>query len=441
MKNYLKYLLISTAFFIPTLANSQVWSLKQCVDTALNKNLTIQQSSNSVDMRQIYVNQSKSNLLPSLNGSAGQNYNAYVENDNSLGNAFSNNFSLNSQVTIFNGFQNKNSIKKTQLELEASKLDLEYIKNEIVLNVIDVYLQVLYANELLKNSKIQVETSNSQLSRIEDFYKVGKKSQSDVLQLKSQLAGDKLSVVNAEGNLRTAKLMLQQMLNISVSPTFDIEYNLLLEPQQIENYNVAEIYEQARNYQPDIKANELKTKSEEMQVKILEGNFLPKLNLNGNISSNYSSIAMNKDLTQSTYSFPNQLGDNINGLFSLSLSIPIYNNKIHKNNVELQKINLKNSQLNEKITNDNLRKNIEQACIDAENSSSKLTATKEQLDATKASLDIAQIKYDNGMLSTSELLIEKNNFTKIQSAFVQAKFELLFRQKVLDYYKGTLQTF
>ena len=178
-----------------------------------------------------------------------------------------------------------------------------------------------------------------------------------------------------------------------------------------------------------------------MQVKILEGNFLPKLNLNGNISSNYSSIAMNKDLTQSTYSFPNQLGDNINGLFSLSLSIPIYNNKIHKNNVELQKINLKNSQLNEKITNDNLRKNIEQACIDAENSSSKLTATKEQLDATKASLDIAQIKYDNGMLSTSELLIEKNNFTKIQSAFVQAKFELLFRQKVLDYYKGTLQTF
>ena len=463
VKKYFKILLVLFAFTnIYISGQSQNWTLIQCVDTALKNNLTIQQSNNTINVNKITLSQSKSNLLPSLNGGLGQSYDLKKANNS--------NASLSASVTIFNGFQNKNTIKQNELNYQASKYDMEAQKNDIVLNVIDAYLQILYAEELVKNAKSQVDAIKLQMSEIEQFVNVGKKSESDLLQIKSELASDKLTYINAEGQLNSAKLNLQQIMNIRILKTFNIEYPLTIEPKTDELSEVENIYNLALKLQPVIKSYELKTQSSAYGLKIAKGSVYPRLTLNGNLGTNYLSSAKITETTYQNgiqdigylqsnpneivmgdvsvpvynylnYSFDKQLKDNFSKSLSLSLSIPIFNNGQVKNNIKKQEITLKNTLLEEQNAKNDLRKKIEQAYIDVENSIAKYNATKEQDNASLASYENAKAKYDNGMMSMSELLLELNKSTKAKSENIQARYELIYNIKILDYYKGVPLTF
>jgi len=449
------FMFLILGVFFPSQA--QNWTLQQCVDTALKNNLSIQQSGNVTEISKINFNQSKSDLLPSLSGGIGQSYD--------LENSSNSNISLSGSVTLFNGFQNKNTIKQNQLDYQASKYDMEAQKNNIVLNVVDAYLKVLYAEELVKNAKAQVDAIQLQFNEIEQFVIVGKKSESDLLQVKSELASEKLTYINAEGQLKSAKLNLQQIMNIPISKTFDIEYPLSIEPKTEGLSKADDIYNLALTQQPVIKSYELKTQSSEYGLKIAKGAIYPRLSLGGNLGTNYLSSMKISETTylnniqnigylQSNpneivmgnvsapvynyfdYAFDKQLKDNFSKSLSLSLSIPIYSNRQVKNNIKKQEITLKNTLLDEQSVKNDLRKEIEQASIDVENAIAKYGATKEQVSSSMASYENAKAKYENGMMNMSELIHELNSFTKAQSENIQARYELIYNLKILDYYKG-----
>jgi len=461
--------LFATSMSIHINAQTSNWTLKQCVDTALKNNLNIQQSYNTVELNSISLKQNKANLLPTLNGSASQSYNSGrslnpVSYQFTTGNVWSNNFSINGSIPIFTGLQNVNTIKQNQLNYESSRYDLESIKNDIIINVVNAYLQVLFANELVKNAENQINLTTTQLNKTKDLFAVGTKSESDVLQLKSDLASKNLTLINAKSQLKTAKLNLLQLMNKPIQPSFDIEYPNEIEPEIPNMTGTQEILASALTTQPSIKASQLKTQSMIYAVKTSKGVMLPRLSLSGSLNTNYSSAsktietdylnsAQNIGYLQSNpsemvignvvqpvynssnYPFQKQVSDNLSKSLSLSLSIPIFNSQT-RYNLQKQKINLENATLNEKVAINALQKNIEKAYTDVENGMAKYFATKEQLTALTASFQNASLKYDNQLISASDLLIEKNKFTQAQSENIQAKYELLFFTKILDYYRG-----
>lgn len=477
MVNLRKYFsLLSVVLAITTVqhfADAQsTWTLKQCIDTAFKNNVTILQSQNALDLNTIAINQSKSNRLPTLNINASESFNTGrsvnpVSNQYATGTVFSNNFSLNTSVTLFSGFQVYNTIKQSQVNYLASKLELEAMKNDIALNIVNAYLQVLLSAELLRIAQSQLDGTKQQLENILQHVHVGKKSESDALQIQSQLAIDKLAVVNAQNQLKINKLTLQQLLNIPVSPKFEI-----LTPDHLDSpllstdlISIGEAYSLALSLQPLIKSYKCMIKSSEYAIKIAKGGLYPRLVLSGNVYTNYSSSSKISNVTyvdnvqpigflQSNsnelvlsntptpvysnlnYLFVDQIKNNFSQTISLSLTLPILSNYSVRNNIRKQKINLENTKLKEQIVQNNLRKNIEQAYLDVENASEKYNASKEQVAAAFVSSQNANMRYDKGMITASELLIEKNRYLKTQSDQIQAKYELIFRLKIIDFYKG-----
>jgi outer membrane protein len=452
-------------------SQSKRWSLKQCIDTAIRNNLSLQQSAVQVSLNKMTRDQSKANLLPTITGSANQNFNTGrslnpVSNLFTTGNIRTNNFSVTGSLVLFNGFQNQNTVRQNQVFFEASKYDVESAKNDIIINVINAYLQVVYANEQIKNAQNQVLASQAQLDQTSHFVEVGKKAEGDLLQIKSQLATDKLTLVNAKGQLKTAKLTLQQYMVIPLSDSFDVELISNMEPQlaQLEP-NANEVYEKALAWQPSIKSYRLKRLSAEYALKVAKGSYSPRLTMSGSFTTNYSSASklsqvlytsstqpigylmsdpsqvVVSDVTQPStssidYPFQDQFKNNIFRSISFTLFVPIFNNFQSRINVQRQKINIENAVINEEISQVTLRKNVELAYVDAENALGKRDATKEQLDASQRSYENAQTLFEVGKMTTADLLLQKSNFTNAQSQYLQAKYDLIFRLKLLDYYRG-----
>jgi len=441
------------------------------VDTAIQNNLTLQQSQVQVELNKVAHHQSRNNLLPAITGSASQNFNNGrslnpVSYQYTTGNIRTNNFSVTANLLLFNGFQNQNTIKQNKLAFDASYYDVENTKNDITIQVINAYLQILFSQEQLRNSQNQVDATASQLEQTQHFVNVGKKAEGDLLQLRSQLASDKLTLVNVKGQLRTNKLALQQYMVIPTSGDFEIEPYPSAEPGLVNMESSSEeVYEKALSWQPSIKSYRLQRQSAEYGLKVAKGSFSPRLNVSGTLNTNYSSASkltdvnyirsnqvvgyLQNDSTQVVvsnantpytvgrdYPFSQQLSNNLSRSISFTLTVPILNGLQAWNNVQRQKINVENAQLSEKITEVNLCKNVEQSFVDVENAVAKRDATKEQLDAATRSNDNLNNLFLSGKATTTDVLVEKTKFVNAQSQYLQAKYDLIFKWKVLDYYRG-----
>jgi len=440
-------------------AQQNSWTLNQCIDSALKNNLTIRQTANQVQLSEINLIQSKNSRLPVIDGSAVQSMNS----NNSSGNS---SVSVNGSVTLFNGFQNKYTIRQSQAEAQAASYDLETQKNDLVLSIVDAYLEILYAVELVKNDSDQIATTQAQYESAFQYVKAEKKTESDLLQIQSELAGDKLSLINAFGQLKTAKLNLQQLMNVPVSDSFEVVSPLMTNFPDESVVNDRSIYEQALQSFPEIKSSQLKIQSAEYDMKISKSSALPRLTLSGNMGTNFSGSAKLMETTYlqeitnigylqsnpselvmanvstpvnayKNYSFGKQFSDNYSQSLALSLTVPIFNGNQVKNNVKKQKIYLENAILDEQLEENKLIKKIEQACIDVENAMTKYKAGKVYIDAAKASYDNVKSRYDNGMISTSDMIQESNSYQKSLSEFIQTKYQLMYSLKILDFYKGT----
>ncbi len=417
-------------------AQSKTWTLEECINYALGKNIQVQKTFLSNDRNQLSADQAQANRLPSVNASVRESFNWYKGFDSSTGSdgsssgANSTNYSVSSSVSLFNGQKLTNKIKQTELDLQAGRLYSETVKESVSLSILNAYLQVLYAYESVKNAEKQIISTTEQLALSKERMDLGVISMSDYLQIKSELATEKSTLASAHTSLSLGKVTLMQLMELPVDKKFEVSSpnidSLLISSAQPE---AQEIYNLALGIKPQIRNAELNKVSAALDVNIAKADALPSLSMDAGLSTGYSSLTQNSGYTS-------QLKDKVNPSVGFSLSIPIFQKKQIKTNVALANISVSDAELDEINTKNQLRKEIEQACADVISAKSQFMASQEQNQATQESYDVTAEKYAQGLLNSVDFLIQKTNLITSESKFLQSRYNLIFSFKILDFYKG-----
>jgi outer membrane protein len=432
--------LIATLFLLiagfSVQAQGKIWSLEDCINYALDKNIQVQKAGLSNDKNQLYFNQAEANRLPSISASVRQNFNWYKGFDYTTGSygsssgSNSTNYSLNSSISLYNGEKLTNKIRQAELDVQSGNLYSETVRESVGLNILNAYLQVLYAFESVNNAQKQIESTQEQLALAKERMDLGVISMSDYLQIKSELSAEKSTLATAQSQLSIGKITLMQLMELPVDQNFTISSpnldSLLISSSQID---AQEIYNLALGIKPQIKNAELTKQSSLLDVKIAKADFLPSLSMDAGLSSGYSSLTANSGYT-------NQLKDKVNPSIGLLLSIPIFQKRQVKTNVSLANISVSDAELDEINTKNQLRKEIEQACQDVVSAKSQYTASLEQKQSSEESYDVVTEKYRLGLLNSVDFLVQKTNLITSESKLLQSRFKMIFSFKVLDFYKG-----
>jgi outer membrane protein len=439
---------IGCLLLISARAQRHLWTFQQCLDTALQRNISLNESRENNEQNLINLKESKANLFPSLNGT-GRDGVGFGRSLNPTTNQYvakttnSTSFGLSTSVTLFSGFQLVKTIVQNKMLLDAGNTDIDNIKNQVILNLTTAYLQVLLDYEMLDASKSQADATAVQVDQTRKEVKVGTLPESNLYTILSQQATDNLAVVNAQSTLDLAKVTLEQIMELPVVDSFDLKVPDFLEPDLMMKQTTQEIYSKALKVQPQIAGASLRTNSALLGIKINEGAMYPTLSLTGSSNTNYavsSRTGVAASVPQASPFFP-QLWHDLGGSIGLSLSIPIYTNRTIKSNIEHARVSLLLAQLNEQDLKFQLRTTIEQAYTDLKNSIKKYEATKDQIAAAELAYKNMEKKYKVGMATAIDFLIEKNAFYQAQSNGIQSKYDYIFKSKILDFYQGVPITF
>lgn len=439
MKRNKLILALAMVISLPAMSQSREWSLQNCIDYAVEHNLTIKQQEDSRQQREIELNTSRNSRLPSLSGSASQNFSfgrgLTSENTYANTNTHSTSFSLGTDVPLFTGFQIPNRIKLSQLNLKATMADLEKAKNDIRMQVAAAYVDILYDIEIVNVAKRQIEIDSLQLVRLGIMLENSKASEAEVSQQRATLAQDQLTYVQADNNYRIAILTLTQLLELPspdgfsvVVPEVDIEHTLLSTPD--------EIYALAVATKPEIQAEQYRLQGTENSIKIAKSGLYPTLSLSAGLGTNYY-----KTSGYNTDSFTKQLKNNFSQYIGLSLNIPIFNRFETRNNIRSAMISQHTQQLQLDMAKKTLYKDIQQVYYNALAARSKYESSNVAMKSSEDAFKLMSAKYENGKANITEFNEAKNNYLKSQSDCVQAKFEYIYRIKTLDFYKGSELTF
>ncbi len=465
---FLIWFLTSVALF--SQEKDKPWSLQQCIEYALQHNIQVKQNLLNQKLSEATLLQNKAQMLPSLSGSISNSYNNGRKVD-PFTNQFvtgdwtqSANFSLSTSVTLFGGFQTLNTIKQSKYDLLASREDVLKMQNDISLNIASAYLQILFAQELLASAQNQSEITKLQVERTQKLVDVGNLPKGNLFDIQAQLASEDLSVVNAENNLSLASLNLVQMLNLDTVQGFSIVRPEISMPTEvILNTTSSQIYETAVTHQPEIKSAEFKLRSSEKGIAIAKAGIYPRLSLSASYGSGYSGASKqlvglpafsgfipNGSITSAgdtvyepayntnyeTTPFKTQTDNNLNRSVGFYLTVPLFSNLQTYTAITRAKINHENSALTLQMQKDNLRKTIQQAFNDASSSLKKYQASRKAVDAMEESFKYMEQKYNVGAVTTTEYNDAKNKLTKARSDLLQAKYDYVFKLKVLDFYQG-----
>ena len=412
----------------------ETWDLQRCITHAIEHNLSIKQKEAARNQSEVELNTAQWSRMPNLNGNIGQSFNfgRALQADNTYGNrnTRNTNFSLGTNIPLFTGMQIPNSIALSKLNLKAATEDLAKAKEDISIQVASYFLQVLFNEELTKIARNQVALSQEQLDRKIAFFRNGKASEAEVLEAKSRLAQDQLSLVQAENNHQLALLDLSQLLELPSPEGFQINV------PDIDNFSVhltlpEEVYAQAMMNKPAIKAAQYRLQGAEKSIKIAQSGYYPQLSFGAGIGTNYYHLSGIENAPFST-----QWDQNMNKYLQFSLSIPIFNRFQTRNRVKsarIQHIAL-SWQLEE--SKKALYKEIQQAYYNALAAESKYKSSQSASESAEASFRLMSEKYANGKASATEYNEMRTAWMKALSDGVQAKYEFVYRSKILDFYKG-----
>ena len=417
---------------------SYKFTLQQCIDTALAKNIGVKQSVLLTEAQEVNLKQARANLLPDLSATVNHGINQGRSIDpftNTYVNQAINfaSYGLGSGVVLFNGRSLQSSVKQNAFAYDASRMELQQAKDNLTLNVILAYLQVLNSEDLVSSSMKQKELSAKQLERLEILDKQGAISPAQVADVKGQLMNDELNILNLRNQLETAKLSLAQLMNIPYSKNMTLER--INADEFLTNYvrNSNEVYETALQQFSLVKSVELRKKSAEYALKSAKGTLYPTLLLNGNMQTNYSSVAQN---ATGKIAYKDQIENNIFYTLNLGLRIPIFNSFRARNNIRLADIAVRNSELVEENTKVQLRQQIEQAHLNMTNAYERYKTLLEQVSAYTTSFKAAEARFTAGVGTSVDYLIAKNNLDRANINLITAKYDFVLRKKVLDYYQN-----
>lgn len=417
-------------------AQGTEWNLEDCIRYALTKNIQVQKAGVTDSQNQLYSRQAQANRLPSLNASVSQNFNWSRKTDVSrvlngnLSGSNSTNYSLASNIVVYNGNQLNNRVKQASLELLGGQYYSASVRESVGINILNAYLQVLYATESVRNAEKQVESTSQQMVLAKERMDLGAISLADYLQIKSELAGEKSTLASARSQLSISKVSLMQLMELPVDSGFEISTpnldSLLVQPV---TPDAGSVYNLALGIKPRVRSAELNKESSYLGVKIARAGYLPSLTAAIGITSGYSSLT-----TGAAYT--GQLKDKVSPSLGFSLNIPIFQKKQVKTSVSLANLAVLNAELDELDTKNQLRKEIEQACVDVTTAQSDYLASSEQMQSSRESYQVTNEKFEVGLLNSVDFLVQKNNLITSESKLLQSKFKLIFSYKVLDFYKG-----
>ncbi len=445
------------------------WSLEDCIDHAMKNNLQIRQAENNREISEQNRIQSMGAQLPSINGNATHNYN-FGRNIDPFTNQFtnrqvqSNNFALNGSLLLFNGLQVRNTIQQSRYEYMAATYQLETLKNDISLNISAGYLDILFNKELAANASAQLSLTSLQYERSRKLVEAGSLSPSALFDLKSQLASEEAQLVRATNNLTLSYLNLTQLLDLPTPEGFEVvsPETILIRKDSTVLSSPEEVVQNAFKHQPVIKASEYRRLSSYEALQVARGRQSPRLNLTATLSTLYSSSAQTLTgygvpyyqyigatqntadpvytmVTPNIYDYKpygNQLKDNYNRFVGLTLSIPILNGLQVRSEIGRAKLNADNADLDLRINKMNLEKNIRKAHTDALIAFSNLEASQNSAYASEEALRNAEKRLEVGLMNTFEYNQSKTRLTTAQSDYLRAKYDYLFKLKIIDFYKG-----
>ncbi|MES2130733.1 MAG: TolC family protein [Bacteroidota bacterium] len=454
-------------------SQSNTWDLQKCIDYAQKNNITLKQSELNTFISKNNATQSKAAILPTINAGAQHTYN-FGRTIDRYTNTFANtqvlsqNFFLSSNVLLWSGLAQYNNIKANEYNYLSSSENYQQQKNDLALNVATAYINVIFTDELIQVSQNQFNISKQQLNRTEKLSEAGTVAKSAVFDIKAQMANDQVGLTNAENNYQIALLNLIQLLNINMD---SLKNFTIVKPDiEVLNYELAtisvqHIYEEALKNQHSVKSANYGLLAAEKNLDVAKGKVSPTLSATGTLGTGTSGLDKNVvsttlngadpigitsggdivyqphyDIVTAKKPFADQFKDNVNKSVGFTLSVPIFNGLQTYTGVQNAKISALNAKYSQDLVAQNLYKTIAQAYVNAKASLNKYNANKASVEAAQQSFNFAEQKYNVGNISTFDFNDAKTRLQSSQSNLVQAKYDYVFRLKVLDYYQGKALT-
>ncbi|MFB0925942.1 MAG: TolC family protein [Vicingaceae bacterium] len=418
--------------------DTKVWNLKECVEFALENNISVKQSELDKNSSLEDVKAAKWNFAPNLNASVSQSFNfgssISVSGARIPADFRSNNFGINSTVNLFDGFANIENLKQSKIGVQIQDAAIAKMKNDIALNVVNAYLQILFAKEQLKVAQSQLKISEEQVSRIGELVGAGVLPQGDLLNIKSTLANDNQTLIVAENNVLITSLNLSQLLQLE-NANIDVEaVSIDIQNQSILSNEVSTIYSKANETLPEIKLAELNILSADKSIQIAKANYYPSLSLSFGMNSAYQHRQSTTDI--SPFLFSDQIDDNLGQSISLSLNIPVFNRYQFRSAVNKSKINYQKVEYNLESERLRLKQTIQNAYTDALSSSKSYDAATISVEAQTRAFDYSQERFKAGAINSFDFNQNKNNLVNAQSQLIRSKYDFMFKLKVLEFYFG-----
>ena len=433
-----------------TLQAEEPWSLERCVKYAYENNLQLKQQVLSSMLSKNNLLQSKLNLLPTLNGSAGYNVNKgraldqttyqFIEGETVKGS----NFSINSSATLFAGFQKINTIEENRYTYLAALQNVEKLKNDLALNIASVYLEILNYREQVKVAEDQLALTRLQIDRTRKLVEAGSSPEGDLLNIEAQGAQEESNLIAYQNGLDIAMLTLVQLLDLGAGEGFSVvvpDFSAYV-PVDLA-FSSEDIFKTARETFPQIKSASYNIKSADKALSVAKAGFSPRLSLASSWSSSYSStrqkvIAIDESgmPIYGPYSFSDQFNNNQNWSFGLNLSVPIFNGWQTRTSVDNAKIQRENARLQYSVAENQLFKDIQQSYIDALAAWKKFLSSEKSVQAQQEAFRYTEQKYEVGLVQFVEYSTAKNKLSLAQSELIQSKYNYIFRTKVLDFYRN-----
>lgn len=413
---------------------SHRWTLRQCIDHALTHNIGIRQRENLQQQQELQLSTARNSRLPDLNGSAGQNYSfgRGLTSDNTYTNTntSSTSFSLGTSIPLFTGFRIPNTIALNRLNLEAATHDLEKARNDVSVQVAQAYVQVLYDQELVGVARRQTVIDSMQVVRLQALLNNGKASEAELAQQEATLAQSRLTVTQAEGNLRLALLSLSQLLELpssegfAVAPIDTLALDVPLPSPDL-------IFEEAQGGRPEIQAEQIRLDATEKNIAIARSGLYPQLSFSAGMGSNYYKTSGFK-----TDGFSQQLKNNFSQNLGFSLSVPIFNRFQTRNSIRSAKIDRVNQQLALDNVKKQLYKEIQTAYCNTVTARQKLQSCMQARESSNMAFRLMQAKYEQGKATLTEFNEARNNLLRTESDLAQARYEHLYQTALIQFYRG-----
>jgi outer membrane protein len=442
-KPLLFFLAILLTGFVPLKAQN-VWSLEECINYALKNNLQMKRQELNVLYSKNNYTQSYFNTLPDFNArfnegfTTGQSFD-YYQSKYINQNVWQGTMALSSSLTLFGGLQTMNNILKSKYDYLKSRSDLDKAKNDISLQLALAYLQVLFSRELADVAAGKLEVTSLQSERTRKLLEVGNVAQGEYLQIKAQESNDKTSLINAQNNRDIAYLDLTQMLDLDSVGGFEIVVPENIEVELVTPLaSVQDIYNKALETMPQIKSAEYALKSSEKQLAMAWGQVSPSISVNGSLGTFYSTRGRDLENPNPAARYPvnEQFKDDYSKQFGVGINIPLFNRLQVKTSISNAKLQVNDTKLQFDIAKMALYKEIQQAHADASAAREKFYSSMEAVKYNEESFKYTSQKFEVGLVNSVDYNIAQNNLITAKSNMLQAKYEYIFKLKILDLYMG-----